>query len=125
QASISRSGLRLNFLAQAGARVPNPAVRSLRAAPPASDGSGAESTHGRERQADVPAFAFAPARAEVINDQTLPAAHFSQGLLHRTHAAKFVCCELVAVQARLPFAVVELLHLGLMPTLGRTACRCS
>src|SRR5207244_8021939 len=90
-----------------------------RTAPLASDGGGADSAHGRERQADVPAFAFAPARAQVINDETLPAAHFSQGLLHRTHAANLVWCKLVAVPARLPFAVVEPVDLGLVPALGQ------
>src|SRR5262249_11335505 len=91
--------------------------KSQRAPPPARDSGSADSPQGRKRHADIPAFAFAPARAQVINDETFPAAHLGQGLLHRTHAANLVCREFVAVPARLPFAVVEPVNLGLVPAL--------
>src|SRR5262249_31731469 len=87
---------------------PPPARRaSPRAASPAGNGAGCDKSDRRERQADIPAFALAPACAQVIHDEALAAAHLGQGLLHRADAANLVRGKLVALPAGPPLAVIE------------------
>src|SRR6516165_3117891 len=92
---------------------------SPRAACPAGNGGGCDKSDRRERQADVPAFALAPACAQVIHHKTLPAAHLGQGLLHRSDAANLVRGKLVALPAGLPLAVIEAIDLSLVTALDR------
>src|SRR5499433_803099 len=99
---------------------PPPDRRPLpRAACPAGNGGGCDKSDRRERQADVPAFALAPACAQVIHHKTLAAAHLGQGLLHRSDAANLVRGKLVALPAGLPLAVIEAIDLSLVTALDR------
>src|SRR5262249_42476741 len=92
---------------------------SPRAACPAGNGSGSDKSDCRKRQADIPAFALARACAPIIHDKALATAHLGQGLLHRANAANFVGSKLVALPARLPLAVMELIDLSLVTALDR------
>src|SRR5262249_46985112 len=92
---------------------------SPRAACPAGNGGGRDKSDRRERQAYVPAFALAPAWAQVIHDKTLAAAHLGQGLLHRSNAANLVGRKPVALPAGLPLAVIEPIDLSLVTALDR------
>src|SRR5262249_33334023 len=92
---------------------------SPRAARLAGNGGGRENPARRERQAYVPAFALAPACAQVIHDKTLAAAHLGQGLLHRSNAANLVGRKPVALPAGLPLAVIEPIDLSLVTALDR------
>src|SRR5262249_35256886 len=92
---------------------------SPRAACPAGNGGGCDKSDRRERQAYVPAFALAPACAQVIHDKTLAAAHLGQGLLHRSNAANLVGRKPVALPAGLPLAVIEPIDLSLVTALDR------
>src|SRR5262245_19875046 len=93
---------------------------SPRAAYPAGNGAGCDKSDRRERQADIPAFALAPACAQVIHDEALAAAHLGQGLLHRADAANVVRGKLVALPAGLPLAVIEPVDLSLVTPLDRS-----
>src|SRR5215813_7402041 len=91
-----------------------------RAARPARNGGGGDKSDGRERQAHVPAFALAPACAQVVHHKTLAAPHLGQGLLHRADAANVVGGKLVALPAGLPLAVIEPVDLSFVTTLDRS-----
>src|SRR5262249_30280674 len=100
-------------------RLPPDGRVSPRAACPAGNGGGCDKSDRRERQAYVPAFALAPACAQVIHDKTLAAAHLGQGLLHRSDAANLVGRKPVALPAGLPLAVIEPIDLSLVTALDR------
>src|SRR5215471_14227341 len=99
---------------------PPPDRHGHRAARPAGNGGGRDKSDGRERQAHVPAFALAPACAQVVHHKTLAAPHLGQGLLHRADAANVVGAKLVALPAGLPLAVVEPVDLSLVATFDRS-----
>src|SRR5262249_5381597 len=106
-----------------GRRTSSPRIvspRSPRAPRPAGNGGGRDKSDGRERQAHVPAFALAPARAQVVHHKTLAAPHLGQGLLHRADAANVVGGKLVALPAGLSLAVIELVDLSFVTTLDRS-----
>src|SRR5256884_1230044 len=92
---------------------------SPRAACPAGNGGSSDKSDCRKRQADIPAFALARARAQIIHDKALATAHLGQGLLHRANAANLIGSKLVALPAGLPLAVIELIDLSLVTVLDR------